>query len=258
MKIGTIPKIAVGVIAIVALVFIGSRQLISPEEDSTPSVEVVASTTNKLDQPVARIDATRKNVVMAPSRAEEPQISAEEMDQIEDFVAQLEADDAQSETGTPQFTAGVEVNQNTEEDYTTDLSAMPANTEHSAEDVMTTYVDALKNLDSKAILSLIPATASGEFRDLWVDFDSNPAAELREVLHEASGKAEIVSSEHIGSEFHFRLKVSLPIRLLLENVKLPEGLLPPEILEFLETPKSVILLHKMKKENGAWRLYDFS
>ncbi len=258
MKIGTVPKIAVGVIVIVALAFIGSRQLISPGEDSSPSVEVTASTTNKLDQPVAGIDATRRNVVTAPSRAEEPQISAEEMDQIEDFFAQLEADDAQSETGTPQFTAGVEVTQNTEEDYTTDLSAMPANTEHSAEDVMTTYVDALKNLDSKAILSLIPATASGEFRDLWVDFDSNPAAELREVLHEAFGKAEIVSSEHIGSEFHFRLKVSLPIRLLLENVKLPEGLLPPEILEFLETPKSVILLHKMKKENGAWRLYDFS
>ena len=88
MKIGTAPKITAGVIAIIALAFFGSRQLLSPEEDSTPSVEVAASTTNKLDQPVAGIDATRRNVVTMPSRANEQQYSAEEMEQIEDFFAQ--------------------------------------------------------------------------------------------------------------------------------------------------------------------------
>ena len=102
MKIGTVPKITAGVIAIIALAFFGSRQLLSPEKDSSPSTEVTASTTNKSEQSVAGIDATRKNVVMAPSRAEEPQISTEEMEQIEDFFAQLEAADVQSDTG--QFT----------------------------------------------------------------------------------------------------------------------------------------------------------
>ena len=103
MKIGTAPKITAGVIAIIALAFFGSRQLLSPEKDSSPSTEVTASTANKSEQSVAGIDATRRNAVTAPSRAEEPQISGEEMEQIEDFFAQLEATDVQSETDTPQL-----------------------------------------------------------------------------------------------------------------------------------------------------------
>ena len=67
---------------------------------------------------------------------------------------------------------------------------------------------------------------------------------LREVLQWTFAQAEIVSSGHVGDEFHFRLKVWLPISQLLEYVNLPEGalegFLPPEILEFLETPKSVV------------------
>ena len=265
MKIGTIPKIAVGVIAIIVIAFIGSRQLLSPQEDSLPSVEVTASTTNKLDQPVAGIDATRRKLVTVPSRAEEPQISTEEMEQIEDFFAQLEADDAQSGTETSQLATEVEVNQNTEGDDSSDSSERSESIEQSAENVMDAYVNALKNLDSKAILSLMPATYNAEFRDLWVDFDSDPTPALRKVLQETFAQAEIVSSEHVGGEFHFRLKVWLPIGLLqetLERAKLPEGalerFLPPEMLKFLETPKSVVLLHKMKKENGAWEIYDLN
>ena len=90
MKIGTVPKITVGVIAIVALAFFGSRHLLSPERDSLPSTEVTASTANISEQSVAGIDATRRNAVTASSRAEEPQISTEEMEQVEDFFAQLE------------------------------------------------------------------------------------------------------------------------------------------------------------------------
>ena len=93
MKIGTASKITVGVIAIIVIAFIGSRQLLSPEEDSSPSAEVAASTADKPDQSGSEIDANRKNVVTAPSRADEPQISAKEMEQIEDFFAQLEAAD---------------------------------------------------------------------------------------------------------------------------------------------------------------------
>lgn len=265
MKIGTAPKVTAGVIAFIALAFIGSRELLLPEEDSTLSIEVTASKTDKPEQSALEIDATRRNMVTAPSRADEPHISAGEMEQIEDFFAQLEAADAQSGTEIPQLATEVEVNQNTEEDYTPDSSATFESTEHSAEDVMGAYVEALKNLDSKAILSLMPANVSGEFRDLWVDFDSNPTTALRMVLQEAFGQAEIVSSKHVGSEFHFRLKVWLPIGLFLETLEKTEfpegaleGFLPPEMLKFLETPKSVVLLHKMKKKNGAWEIYNFN
>ena len=265
MKIGTVPKITVGVIAIIVIAFIGSHQLLSSKEGRSSSVKTTASTTNKPEQSTAEIDAPLGHVVAAPSPADEPQISAEEMEQVEDFFAQLEAADAQSETETSQLATEVEVNQNTEGDYSSDSSERSESTEQSAENVMEAYVNALKNLDSKAILSLTPATYNAEFRDLWVDFDSNPTPALRKVLQETFAQAEIVSSEHVGDEFHFRLKVWLPIGLLqetLEMAKLPEGalerFLPPEMLKFLETPKSVVLLHKMKKENGAWEIYDLN
>ena len=147
MKIGTVPKITVGLIAIVALVFIGSRQLLSPEEDSSPSVEVTASITDNPDQSGSKIGANRKNVVTAPSPADEPQISTEEMEQIEDFFAQLEADDAQSGPETPQLATEMKVNQNTEKDYTPESSATYESTMQSAEDVMNAYGDAFKKLD---------------------------------------------------------------------------------------------------------------
>ena len=265
MKIGTVPKITVGVIAIIVIAFIGSHQLLSSKEGRSSSVKTTASTTNKPEQSTAEIDAPPGHVVAAPSPADEPQISAEEMGQIEDFFAQLEAADAQSGTETLQLATEVEVNQNTEGDYSSDSSERSESIEQSAENVMDAYVNALKNLDSKAILSLTPATYNAEFRGLWVDFDSNPTPALRKVLQETFAQAEIVSNEHVGGEFHFRLKVWLPIWLLqetLEMAKLPEGalerFLPPEMLKFLETPKSVVLLHKMKKENGAWEIYDLN
>ena len=256
MKIGTIPKIAVGVIAIIVIAFIGSRQLLSPQEDSLPSVEVTASTTNKLDQPVAGIDATRRKLVTVPSRAEEPQISAEEMGQIEDFFAQLETTDAQSETATPQLATNVEVNQNTEGDYSPDSSATSESTEQSAEDVMNTYVEALKNLDFEAMFSLETAAAREETRDFLDGFDndlSDPIA--RGMLQSMLSRAEIMGSEYVGDEFHFRLRV--PLRMpVLEALEFPGGLEPPESQQLLaELPESDISLYKMRKEDGAWRIY---
>ena len=103
MKIGTVPKITVGVIAIIVIAFIGSRQLLSSKEGRSSSVKTTASTTNKPEQSKAEIDAPPGHVVAAPSPADEPQISSEEMGQIEDFFAQLEAADAQSEIDTPQL-----------------------------------------------------------------------------------------------------------------------------------------------------------
>ena len=44
MKVGTVPKITAGAVAIIVLAFIGTRQFISSREDSSPSVEIVTST----------------------------------------------------------------------------------------------------------------------------------------------------------------------------------------------------------------------
>lgn len=100
MKVGTVSKITVGMIAIIALVFIGSRQLLSPEEDSSLSI------TGKPMQSNTEIDTARGSVVTTPLRGDEPQISAEEMEQIEDFFAQLET--MEDETALEQTTASPE------------------------------------------------------------------------------------------------------------------------------------------------------
>ena len=195
-------------------------------------------------------------MVAAPSRVDEPQISAEEMGQIEDFFAQLETTDAQSETATPQLATNVEVNQNTEGDYSPDSSATSESTEQSAEDVMNTYVEALKNLDFEAMFSLETAAAREETRDFLDGFDndlSDPIA--RGMLQSMLSRAEIMGSEYVGDEFHFRLRV--PLRMpVLEALEFPGGLEPPESQQLLaELPESDISLYKMRKEDGAWRIY---
>ena len=90
MKIGTASKITVGAAAIIGIAVIGTHHFISPKEDSPPSVEIITSTS------APRTDFTRKGMVTAPQPANEPQISAEEMQQIETFFAQLEADESQN------------------------------------------------------------------------------------------------------------------------------------------------------------------
>lgn len=253
MKIGTAPKITVGVIAIIALAFLGSRQLLSPEEDSSPSVEVAASITDKRDQSGSEIDANRKNVATAPSRADEPQISAEEMEQIEDFFAQLDEPEAQLDTAQP---AETEFQEDADERVAGNTDVLTENTEQPAEEVMNAYVEALKNLNFKAMLSLETAAAREETRNLLDGFDnylSDPVA--RGMLQSMLSQAEIIGSEYVGDEFHFRLRV--PLRMpVLEGLEFPEGLEPPESLQLLaELPESDISLYKMQKEDGTWRIY---
>ena len=253
MKIGTIPKIAVGVIAIIVIAFIGSRQLLSPQEDSLPSVEVTASTTNKLDQPVAGIDATRKNVVMAPSRAEEPQISAEEMDQIEDFFAQLEEADAQSNTAEP---TEIEFRQDADEHATINTDVLGEDgeaMEQSAEEVMNAYVEAFKNLDLEAMSLLMTGSAkeginkaaARGFPLMDPEETKDLPAEARQMVEqiaiESLSRIRVVSSEYVGDEYDFELGGPPP------EVKIP-GIVISEV----RAPNE---LYKMRKEGGVWRIY---
>ena len=95
MKIGTVPKITVSAAAIIGLGVIGTHHFILSKEESSPSVEIVTSKPSESTHSVARTDSTPKRAASAPQPANEPQISAEAMEQIESFFAQLEEIDAQ-------------------------------------------------------------------------------------------------------------------------------------------------------------------
>ena len=124
MKVGTVPKITAGAVAIIILAFIGTRHFITSKEDSSPSVEVVTSAPTES----AQTDAALKGVVTAPVREDKPQISAEEMQQIEDFFAQLDEADVQSGTNTSQLPSESET-----EPSTTDTNSSSGSTGLSAE-----------------------------------------------------------------------------------------------------------------------------
>ncbi len=217
MKIGTAPKITVGVIVIIALVFIGLRQLLSPEGDSSPSTEVTASTAKKPELLVPENDTTRRNVVTAPSRADEQQYSAEEMDQIEDFFAQLEADDAQSNTAE---LAGTEIQQDADEHVTinTDFFGEGGeDMEQSAEEVMDAYVEAFKNLDFEGMSLLMTGSAKEGMNKAAAkgfplmtpeetkDLPTEARQMVEQMMIEFLSRVRVVNSEYVGDEFHFEL-----------------------------------------------------
>ena len=261
MKIGTAPKITVGVIVIIALAFIGSRQLLSPEGDSSPSTEVTASTAKKPELLVPENDTTRRNLVTAPSRADEQQYSAEEMDQIEDFFAQLKADDAQSNTAE---LAGTEFQQDADEHVTINTDVFGEDgedMEQSAEEVMDAYVEAFKNLDfegmsllmtgsakvgmNKAAAKGFPLMTPEETKDLPTEARQMVKQMVEQVAEqmmiEFLSRVRVVNSEYVGDEFHFELGGPPP------EIKIP-GIVISEV----RAPNE---LYNMRKEGGVWRIY---
>ncbi len=281
MKVGTVPKITAGAVAIIALVLIGTRQFISSKEDSSPSVEIVTSTEST--NSVGQTDATRKNVLTAPSREDKPQISAEEMEQIEDFFAQLEEEDAQSGVDTSQLSSESETESNT-----ADTNSSSGSTGLSAEQVMHAYVERLQNLDFEAVFPLVTGDArrwvEGQSRSLnrkipeeerefmlqnllkKLESDeempkvaiemivqefrrkmqpSEQERKNRANLERRFGQVEVVSNEYVGDEFHFRLRTSGP--------PLPNQL-PDDAKSFI--PKYIDALVKMQKVDGSWQIYE--
>ena len=281
MKIGTVPKITIGVIAVIALAFIGSRQLLSPEEDSTPSAKALAPTDQETAPSVAGADATRVDKVAASLLETESQFSAEEMEQIEDFFAQLEADDAPSKETLPE---------DADEQSRIDSEAFDSDDEQSPEDVMNTYVEAFRNVNFQAMLPLITGTAreeiegsvrilSGEMPEeilsgavdllsetMSEEEISNAMAMYREILQglevrtmiqEMYGQTVIVSSGYVDDEFHFKLRTPMPpmppMPELPEIQDLPPGW---ELPEMPEVPDYIDSFHKMRQEHGKWLIYE--
>ncbi len=101
-----------------------------------------------------------------------------------------------------------------------------ARTGQSPEDVMNAFVEAFKNLDSETIRSMLTGDARETFESDFEDMPEDMRPQIRQML----SQMEIVSSEYVGDEFHFRLRVPTAQ--------------PPEVPV------------KMRKVEGIWRIYD--
>ena len=274
MKIGTVPKITIGVIAVIALAFIGSRQLLSPEKDSVPSAKAVAPTDEKPAASGGEVNAAREDKAAESSLETEPEFSAEEMEQIERFFAELDAGDEQPDEASP-----VDVDGHTENES----EAFDTGDEQSPVDVMNAYVEAYKNANFEALLPLVTGTAregiegtlrmfSGEMPEeilngaadllsetMSEEEISNGMAMAREIMQgpevrakmqEMYGQTEIVSSGYVGDEFHFKLRTPMP--------EMPDMSELSEMLEFEmpEIPENIDKVHKMRKQDGEWLIYE--
>ena len=274
MKVGTVPKITVGIAALIALIFIGfvgvrqmnapiveERVYLSPWEDGTERPR------NNTEGLAAQTDSTQDTGL----RDNQAQIIAAEMEPNDDFLGQFQ------ETDTAQFATDAEFETDTDQDLFAEISTLLDDEGRAAEDVMNAYVEALRSLDGEGIRSLVTGAAKEEFEsgmlpmlngelpkqmvDTYysVAHDMLPAEKademvngmlqrakemMRPTLKQMYGQAEVVSSEYVGDEFHFRMSIPMP--------ELPEvpGMEVPEI------PDSMTPLRKIRKENGVWRIYD--
>ncbi len=278
MKVGTAPKITVGAAALIALIFIGfvgvhqmnaptieERVYLSPWEDGTPRPQ------NNSEGLAAATDSTQD----VESRDNQSQTVTVEMEPADDLFSRSQ------ETDATQFAADTESEIDANQDFFADISVLLDDEGRTAEEVMNAYVEALRSLDAEGIRSLVTGAAKQEFEsgmlpildgelpkgmeDMYysVIHDILPAEKademvadllqtakkmMRPTFKQTYGQAEVVSSEHVGDEFHFRLRIPMP--------KLPEIPQVPGRVEMPKLPESVERLVKMRKVDGVWQIYD--
>ena len=152
MKIGTVPKITVGVAALIALIFIGfvgvrqmnaptveERVYLSPWEDGT------ARPQNNSEDLAAQTNSTQDRA----NRDNLSQSSTEGSELVDDSLGQPQ------ETDTAQLAAAAEFDIETDPDLFTDISTLLDDEGRSAEDVMNIYVEAYKNADFEPLFPLV-------------------------------------------------------------------------------------------------------
>ena len=278
MKVGTVPKITVGAAVLIALIFIGfigvrqmnaptveERVYLSPWEDGTPRPQ------SRAEDLADQTDSTQDT----ENRDNQSQISGEGLELVDDFSDQSE------EMDTAQFATEAEFESEIDQSFFADISVLLDDEGRTAEEVMNAYVEALRNLDAEGIGSLVTGAAKQEFEsgmlpildgelpkdmeDMYysVIHDILPAEKademvadllqatkkmMRPIFKQTYGQAEVVSSEHVGDEFHFRLRIPMP--------KFPEIPQVPGRVEMTKLPESVERLVKMRKVDGVWQIYD--
>ena len=271
MKVGTVPKITVGAAALAALIFIGyigirqmNASLVEERVYLSPWEDGAARPQNNPVGLAAQIDSAQDT----ESGDTQPQIdtadSAEGMESIDEFFSQSE------ETDMGQFATEVEFELNADQTLSADTSTLLDGTGQAAEDVMYAYVESVKNLDSDAMRSLVTEeflrrgyhNIRGNIRRDGTAFEFSSIAEIpAEILAEipaetldfiktttgamrkSVSQTEVVSSEYLGDEFHFQLRIPAPEMPEISGVE-------------VETTSDGDLLFKMRRIDGVWRIYD--
>ena len=160
MKIGTVPKITVGVAALIALIFIGfigvrqmnaptveERVYLSPWEDGTERPQ------NNSDGLAAQTDSTQDTRL----RDNQAQDSAAEIEPNEDFLSQSE------ETDTAQFTKDAELELEMDQDLFAEISPLLDDEGRFPADVMNAYLEAYRNVDADTMRSVLTGSAKEGF-----------------------------------------------------------------------------------------------
>ncbi len=279
MKVGTAPKITIGVAALIALIFIGfvgirqmrapiveERVYLSPWEDGTPrppnNSEGLAAQTDSAQNTENR-DNPSQIAVAEPGEGMEP------TDDV--FLEEID---------TPQFTTEAEFQPDSEQSVAMDTSILLDDEGRSAEDVMNAYLEAYKNLDFRAALPLVTGSVREDIESSIPTLE-NTRAEIAEtaganqfvggMLSQMLGRTEIVSSEYVDGEFHFRLRepklqIGELIGMVVQNLpedhqaaalaEIPGAEMERLAVEMENTPTPSDILVKMRKENGTWRIYE--
>ena len=258
MKVGTVPKMTVGVTGLIALIiigFVGIRQInapiveervyLSPWEDGTGRPR---NNPEGFPTDTAQDRGSRNNLLQIAAT-----VSTVETEPIDDFFGEPK------ETDTAQFTADGNFELNIVQGFTTDTSASSESTGQSAEEVMYAYLEAWRNSDFKVTHSLMTEEYRREGHEDSGDGDSNMSDEVAdevdetrrqfellmvEAMLELRRQSSLVSSGYVGDEFHFRL--------ITPGSTLP-GTTDQGIPMFTPTSYNVM---KMRKEKGLWRVYD--
>lgn len=172
-----------------------------------------------------------------------------------------------------------------------DVKISTESASQSAEDVMDVYVEAYRNTNFEALIPYVTGTArvaiernmhflNGGFQEDYMKLVENFIPEgmseemangaiqildeivngplMQEMLRSMYNQVEVVSSQHVGDEFHFQFNRLLPKIDMPDLSDLPEipGMEIPEISELPEMPESYDTTVKMRKEAGVWVIYD--
>ena len=270
MKIGTVPKITVGGAALIVLIFIG---FISVRQMTAPTVEERVYLSPWEDG----TERPRNSGEDLAAKTDSAQDTGLQDNQLQSFSTEVElSDDSReqsAETDMTQSATDAESETDANQDLFAEISASLDDEGRFPEDVMNAYLEAYRNVDTDTMRSLLTGTAkegfengmmrvwngNGELSQDLIDFvyglvpkeDVEVADEiLRQVkesmlpdLKRRNAQAEIASSEHIGDEFHFRIRIPVPKMREIPGVETPK------------LPDSVTPIRKMRKENGLWRIY---
>ena len=271
MKVGTVSKITVGAAALIAVIFIGYmgvRQMNAPTIEErvylSPWEEGTLRPRNSSEQLIPQTDSTQGT----ESQDNQPQIasaaSTEERELIDDLLGDPE------ETDMAQFAIETEFQSDEDQGVITDTSTLLDDEGQSAEDVMYAFVEAWRNSDFETMRPLLMADMRpslpietrevrhessddipDEVHEAMVEEEMRQLEPLMvELFREMQSQSSVVSSEYVGDEFHFLLRMPAP-----KIPKIPDsGEQGVEISVSVTPPPDSLI--KMRKEEGVWRVYE--